>query len=311
LDLGKGGHLLTQSAVGEVERKIRFFVEVATKNGSAITCDELLFLLPLDGVRDVDELNSFIQGRLGGLVVSKENFVTTSATSKLIESTIAKRMVSMKKIFAVKEFLSSHPSLFGDVLIAAVSGSTSYGSSDTDDDVDVMLVTKNGKLWTTLFKTLLFLRTRKIVFHSPKNRIEFCFSMVATAQGFKDFLENTKNALVARELLYLKPVKGEGLLMSVLSGCSWIRRYYPRFKPATNEEPAFDVSTKKLGLVESLAFNIVGSYLCFVARLRNAHFRSSGRPADVFEVIKSVDMLIYESNRYKALKRLYSKAFAT
>jgi len=300
---------LTHVVAGEIEKKILFFVEVATKNGSAIPCNELLFLLPLNGVRNVGELNSLIQRRFEGVLLSKENFVTTHSTSSLIESTIVRRRASSKKILAVKEFLDSHPALFKDTLIAAVSGSTSYGSSDADDDVDVMLVVENGKLWTALFKILLFLRARKLLLNSAKSHIKFCFSMATTIEGFRNFLENTKNALVARELLYLKPVKGEALLLSVLSECNWIQRYYPRFKFAADKKLVANASKSERRLVDYLAFGLVGSYLSFVANLRNALFRRSGRLSDVFEVKKSINMLIYESNRYKDLKRLYSEAF--
>lgn len=298
----------TQKRISKsVLERIIFFVSVAQSNNAAISLRELLNLMPTDQVHSADQLKDIIRECLGETLLVEAGYVVTREALKLVETTRMAQLESAKKIQQVKSFVDSHHKLFADALVVAVSGSASYGSANKGDDVDIFLITKNGALWSTLFKILLYIRIRRILRVDSENISNLCFSVAFTKRGFEELLKSRSDPLSARELINLKPVKGGETLGWYLANTEWIKGYYPSFSsPSPRKQPPMALGRKQDDTPLSI---LLGAYLATVAKLRNTLFRLQGRDQDVFRVIRSKDRLIYESHRYVELRTRYLKFF--
>ncbi len=286
--------------------RILFFVDIANMNGAAITLGDLLDLLPLN-INSTGELAEAITNQLGDQLVVKDGYVARRDRTALIGSTKSSVNESNRKIQDTKIFVESNPKLFSDAVIVAVSGSASYGSANSDDDVDVFLVTRSGVLWKTLFRILLYIRAKRVLRLDGGFLSKLCFSIAFTVDGFEELLKTRSDPLTARELVALKPIKGGTTLNWYLSSAGWIRSYYPRFSPRrTNTAPPTE---HRHSVSEALVGRLVGSYLEFVARIRNHLFKLQGSYDSMFKVVRGKNMLIYESLRYVELRRRYVWAF--
>ncbi len=290
-----------------VLERIIFFVSVAQSNNAAISLRDLLNLMPTDQVHSADQLEDIIRECLGETLLVEGGYVVTRGAPELAETTRMTQLESAKKIQQVKSFVDSHHKLFADTLVVAVSGSASYGSAKKGDDVDIFLITKNGALWSTLFKILLYIRVRRILRVDSENISNLCFSVIFTKRGFEELLKSRCDPLSARELINLKPVKGGETLGWYLANTEWIKAYYPRFNsPPPRKQPPTAFSGKQDDTPLSI---LLGAYLAIVAKFRNTLFRLQGREQDVFRVIRSRDKLVYESHRYVELRARYFKFF--
>ncbi len=290
-----------------VLERIVFFVSVAQSNNAAISLEDLFNLMPADQVHSVGELEGIIRECLGETLLVEAGYVVMRGALELVETTRMAQLESAKKIQQVKSFVDSHHKLFTNALVVAVSGSASYGSARKGDDVDIFLVTRNGALWSTLFKILLYIRARRILRVDPENTSNLCFSVVFTKRGFDELLKSRSDPLSARELINLKPVKGAETLSWYLANTKWIKAYYPRFSlPSPRGHPPIVFDGKQDDTPISI---LLGAYLTIVAKFRNTLFRLQGRDQDVFRVVKSKDKLIYESRRYVDLRARYLEFF--
>lgn len=283
-------------------------MDVAQENNVAMPLGELLKLLPAGAVESKDELRRIIEDSLGGELAVESGYVVRRDMLHLIGESISAGFESERKIVQVCWFVRSHPKLFSDALIIAVSGSASYGSARSGDDTDVFLVVRDGHLWTTLFKILVYLRAARLLgLHRGSGLSELCVSVVFTKKGFEELLRKRDDPLTARELISLKPVLGLGILNWYISQTAWISRYYPRFRP----RPPYALPPKSGGggLFDKMLGVLLGGYLELVAGLRNALFRLGGRSERVFRVVRSEEQLIYESAKYVALREKYLTHF--
>ncbi|MEM0271432.1 MAG: hypothetical protein QW514_02670 [Thermoprotei archaeon] len=296
-----------EQAFRKIVERITFFVSVAQTNNSAISLEDLLGLMPTGQVKNVSELEHIIKEFLSGSICTDGGYAFRCGASDLVEKTRLTKLESAEKIRQTKSFVELHMKLFENTLIVAIAGSTSYGSANKNDDVDIFLVAKNGSLWSTLFKILIYIRVRRLLRIGRESIPNLCFSVVYTKRGFEELLRGKPDPLTARELINLKPIIGEEELGWYLTHTAWIRDYYPRFNPTQDSKSPSNASSAQLA--DTLLGQLVGGYLNMVGKFRNTLFRLQGRMQDVFRVIYSRDGLVYESQRYVKLRARYREFF--
>ncbi len=285
-------------------RRLSFFVNLATANRSAIGCEDVLLLLPKE-VQSCEQIKQLVSEKLQNISIL-DGYLIKRGHEALVALTLKKKKESLTKISYAKLFVREHPTLFKHALAVAVSGSTSYMSSTIKEDLDLFIVTKNHTMWSTLFRLYIYLRVRKALSFVLGQIPEYCLSIVFTEKGVKSFLKKSKSALTARELISLYPLKGEEYLMYIRSLCPWISEYYPKIHTNTK---SFKESATSATLFETLSYAFLSVYVKFKAKIKNYLIEKRGHQIDVFDTICSKDMLIYESRRYKLLKKLYDSEF--
>jgi hypothetical protein len=112
---------------------------------------------------------------------------------------------------------------FPFVRAVMISGSLSKDFMEKSGDIDFFIVTKPGRVWIT--RGLLALFQRVALFNSHKY---FCVNYYLD----HDHLSlDERNIFTATELITLKPMRGNEFYDSLLKENSWVKEFYPQFKP--------------------------------------------------------------------------------
>ncbi len=290
------------------EQRIRFLVEVAERNNSVLDLAELQRLMPAGYPMTQAKLRNFICRTLTDIHVSHDGFVFDGKVATDLDYVRKSKSISAERIEYARRFVEQHPKLFDKIQIVAVSGSTSYGSSGPQDDLDLMVVARDGFLWISILRLLVYLRAMRL--SQPRSlSSRFCLSPIFTRSGLREFLRNSRNALTARDLLTLIPLKGGMELARIITENDWIREYYPQGVQSKKLEESQPREPPKAHPLERLCFEGLQRYLSLVAWARNAKLLRSGREPDLFRFKRSPDYAVYESGRYVELLKMYSSAF--
>lgn len=158
-------------------------------------------------------------------------------------------------------FLSKLPS----ILAVHLTGSLAVFNSDPGDDIDLLLITKSGRLWTTRL-LLTFTTTALGLRRTPKSASyagKLCLNLYLTPSSFS--LPPSRRSLYsAYELIQAVPLYDPHDTRShLLAANSWIYAYLPNF-PAikTRLSPLPKTPTNSfLDKIESIAYSLQLSYM--------------------------------------------------
>ncbi|MBX8631789.1 MAG: hypothetical protein KIY12_01920 [Thermoplasmata archaeon] len=202
------------------------------------------------------------------------------------------------------QFLNDALADIPDVLLAGIGGSVSYGTAREDDDVDIVIVSRDGALWNVLWRLLLDARkTRK---GSPDKPL-LCFSYCIEDSAFRVETATHRSRLFASDFLNMKVVKGEGYYAEILRENEWMASYYPgyyrRARTGSKGGPAPSAMKTRPDVTK---YAVAGTYLKLSATVRNILFRLRGMNDSDFSAIIRHDRCIYQSSKWKRLEMLDS-----
>ncbi len=146
----------------------------------------------------------FLAGR-EGIVAIRERRHSTSAR-------LMRRARLWNRVIAVLPFVYS----------AIITGSLAADNAEMGEDVDYMIVSKPGRVWTARAFTVGVVRLARLT------GVELCPNYVVAA----DALQMDESAYVARELAQMRPVSGAGVAQRLLFENPWWQRYLPNATPA-------------------------------------------------------------------------------
>ncbi|MGE0059659.1 MAG: hypothetical protein AB7T32_16895 [Dehalococcoidia bacterium] len=109
------------------------------------------------------------------------------------------------------------------VFSVIVTGSLAVDNAEMGEDVDYLIVSKPGRVWTARAFTVAVVRLARLA------GVELCPNYVVAA----DALKMDKSAYVARELAQMQPVSGIAVARRLLDENPWWRSYLPNATPAT------------------------------------------------------------------------------
>ncbi|MDA4131857.1 MAG: hypothetical protein OK454_01850, partial [Thaumarchaeota archaeon] len=139
----------------------------------------------------------------------------------------------------------------------------------------------------------------------------FCFSYVIDEERARTEFGEAKDGLFARDALSAHVLAGRDFYRSLLIAGSWMQGYFPRMyaRRVVNRDADGRPATPRAGsaLLNSFLFYSVGTYVRMKAALLNRQYRRRGETSAVFQSRIGKDHCVYESNRYRRLRRMYSK----
>lgn len=157
--------------------------------------------------------------------------------------------------------LSSRLSRIPFIKAIYLTGSLAMFNSKTDSDIDFMIITNEGRLWTTRFILTLyttFLGLRRTP-GSQKNAGKLCLNLYLTPGSYA--LPSHKQSLyTAYELIQAVPLYDpSGTRAALLAANPWIKAFLTNVplpaKPSTPQDH------RKTGLLEYLLFNLQYFYM--------------------------------------------------
>lgn len=148
------------------------------------------------------------------------------------------------------------------VLAIYLTGSLAMSNSGSDSDIDFMIITKNGQLWTTrflltLYTTILGLRRTP---HSKTHSAKLCLNLYLSPASY--LLPPQKRSLyTAYELIQAVPLYDPTNTQSnLLSANDWIHDYLPNFA-LPKSISRLTRENGKTGLLEHVLYSIQRMYM--------------------------------------------------
>jgi hypothetical protein len=196
-------------------------------------------------------------------------------------------------------------------VVLAVSGTLAYGAFRHDQDIDIFVIARRGRLWIALLRLLLLSRALRIKSTLSGVHIDLCFSYAMDEEQAERQFASRRDPLFGRDALTAAVFKGEGHYAKLLARATWLRDLYPRlYGLVTARLPASPESSGPAGLATGILnrflFLVIGAFLRAKAAVRNASFRHRGGYDDLFRCMFAPDLHAFVSLRYERLTAIYA-----
>ncbi|MDP3994829.1 MAG: nucleotidyltransferase domain-containing protein [bacterium] len=187
------------------------------------------------------------------------------------EGVVYKRLlnkrVSARKIQVAKKtanLISAIPA----IKLIAITGSLAMENASDDSDIDLLIVTKSGSLWTTRLITLIFLKLLGVPvrrFKDKKQKDKLCINIWLDESDLS-WSTGERNSYTAHEIAQIKPLLNRnGTYEKFMADNVWIKDYWPNAVKIT-KEPRNKKTKEQKSFFSSLFlnfFNLVVEKLAF------------------------------------------------
>lgn len=171
------------------------------------------------------------------------NIISEQDYEKKFGGEIKKRVKSMKEVINFWESRSW-------VKMVAITGSVAGGYPGKDEDIDLMLVCANNRLWICRLMSYFWLKKNKVELRTEKkeNANSICLNLWLEERSLA-IEESKRNLAVAQDAIMCLPViDKEEIKLNMLNKNSWIKKYLaPGYEKYVKENNAKD-GQKILGL---------------------------------------------------------------
>ena len=251
--------------------------------------------------------------RLSGLLTETKGEITVRGREDLFEARNSQRRLARARIVQADEFLRTLSRLCPWIELAGISGSTAYAGSKPEDDIDFFLVAKRRRVWISLLLAMVIARLERL---RSSNAPMYCFNRIVERSDCERTFRESREPLLAREVLNLVVLRGSQLYGHLLASAPWIESMFPRLFAArlveagpTDDEPR--EKTHFVGTIaNAVAFLVLGPYLLLAGMVRNVRLRKSGRDRECFNTLIQPDRYATESLLYNELREEYREVFA-
>ncbi len=204
--------------------------------------------------------------RRGVSVVYKNGYYFLEGKEGIVyKRSLRKRISERKMQIAIKA--SGYLSLLPTVKMVAVTGSLAMANSSEESDIDLMIVTTEGLLWTTRLLSLVLLaftgiKVRKSGDTNQKDKL--CMN-IWLDEGDMKWRKN-KNIYTAHEIAQVVPIVNKNhTYESFISENKWILKFWPYSIKSTKRVK--QIKKRKIflnffrAIVENFAFKIQHAYM--------------------------------------------------
>jgi len=196
-------------------------------------------------------------------VVCQNNYFFLKGREGLIYKRILKTRISIKKM-DIAQKASKVLSIIPGVKMVAVTGSLAMNNAGDKSDIDLMIITKNGTLWTTrlfvyLFICLFGIQKRRPFDKNQKDKL--CLNMWMDEHDI--IWKSKRNIYTAHEIAQILPlVNKERTYEKFLYQNKWILKYWPNAvrieNCTTSSSSSLKIENSRVGksLLEKIAYQI-------------------------------------------------------
>lgn len=114
------------------------------------------------------------------------------------------------------------------ILFIGVTGSVAAKNATSDDDIDILIITEDNRLWLSRFFVVSVLKILKL-YRSDKNfENKVCPNLFISRSAIN--WEHDKNVYIAHDICSMMPVfEREGMYFEFLTANKWVRTYFSNF----------------------------------------------------------------------------------
>jgi hypothetical protein len=298
------------------EREIEAFCLIARENGAAISLAELIELAAIDASEHELATAFHSDSKLRSKYLLESGYVLERPAAA--DGTPQQAVEEEEKRRGRARANLARASRFGTALkrgtvIVSVSGANSFFSARENEDIDFFCVTKTNGMWPFMLKALILARIHRL---ANRDAPELCFSCVMDEQWAEKAFKKRQPPIFARDALTAKLIGGSSAYHALLEEAPWMKDYFPAFYNKRLREtsprdgnPPRDGARRKNGSVVLNAFiyHTLGGFLRIKSWTLNRKLTKAGWLSAVFETRVGVGHYIYESNRYRKLRKMYGE----
>jgi len=295
-------------------REIEAFCQIAGENGAAISLRELIGLAAIEA--NEHELAAAFRSdsKLGSKFLLESGYVldrhtVAEGTSRqTVEEEERRRGLAQANLKMARRFGTA---LTKGAVLVSVSGANSFLSAGKEDDIDFFCVTKTNGMWPFMLRALILARIHRL---ANKDVAELCFSCVMDERWATQTFRKRQHPIFARDALTAKVIEGKSTYHVLLEEARWMEDYFPAFYSMrlreTNPREGRSTRDGAVGregsfVLNSFLFHTLGAFLRMKSWTLNRKLAKAGRRSAVFATRIGVGHHIYESNRYRKLRKLY------
>ncbi len=193
----------------------------------------------------------------------KNGFYFVRNRSGLVYKHLVRERISQKKI-KIASNASKIIALVPTVKMVGITGSLAMKNASKGSDIDLIIITKEGKLWLTRIMTYMVLKLMNFKVRKPgkKERGELCLNIWLDQSNLK-WGSKERNFFTAHEILQIIPlVDKDHIYEHFLSENKWALDFWPNaieIKPKTNSLKY--TKQFKFNVLETLAFKFQALYM--------------------------------------------------
>ncbi len=237
--------------------------------GFPLTLSELHLRLVSSDPCSLERVIGTLQPMLHKKLISQTgDYYHLPGRSSLVARRLKRAKLATPQLARAK-YLSSLLSPLPSILSIFLTGSLAMRNSNPNSDIDLMIIAKPGRLWTTrlfltLYTSLLGLRRTP---NSTHNTGKLCLNLYLTPTTYD--LPSTKQSLyTAYELLQAIPLYDpQDTRSSLLAANPWIKKYLPNFPLPNSAGPGLaglnnlPARPGPIGIIEKLAYWFQKAYM--------------------------------------------------
>lgn len=166
-----------------------------------------------------------IERLISNKIYSREEIKKNINVNSLIKVSNQWKKNKILKAKSLADYLRKH---FREIFFLGISGSVASGHPKKNDDIDLIIITKQNKLWLTRFKLRIFIFLNKIPhrrYGQKEIKDEFCFNLWLDEKALK--LPRKKQTLQsATDLIMLIPlINKHHIYEQFLLENDWSKKY--------------------------------------------------------------------------------------
>lgn len=189
-----------------------------------------------------------------------DQYLILEGRENMVSGRLEKEASSKKKagtLPKIKDMLEKQK----DILMVGITGSLAMNAAADNSDIDLLIITKTGKVWTTRLRTLLSLKRQKIPTRRARDKNEQNKVCINIWMDECDLEIDTKNAYTAHELAQIVPLINKNKTYEkLLAVNSWIVGYWPNAVQIRNHN-FVESKHPKLNLKEILFYQLQKLYM--------------------------------------------------
>ncbi len=298
------------------EREIEAFCQIARENGAAISLRELIELAAIDASEHELAIAFHSDSKLRSKYLLESGYVLERLAAD--EGTWQRAVEEEERRRERGRQNLRRASKFGQVLVngtvlVSVSGANAYLSAREDEDIDFFCVTRTNGVWPFMLRALILARIHRL---ANRDVPELCFSCVMDEKWATQEFRRRQPPIFARDALTAKVIGGSTAYHALLEEAPWMGDYFPAFYSMRLGETGSRgrrahrrESARREGsvLLNAFLYHTLGVFLRMKSWTLNRKLTKAGWNSAVFVTRLGPGHYIYESNRYRKLRKMYGE----
>ena len=161
-------------------------------------------------------------------IAMKSQLVCLKSRGAIVKSCLARKKASAKKLKKAG-FYAKSLRFIPSIKLVGITGALAMENANTDDDIDLVIITAKGTLWTTRLFANLLLHPYRRKPHQPHTKNKACLNLFLDESSLKI---GTRNLYIAHEIAQMRPIwQRQKTYQRFVNANSWIKKYLPNWQP--------------------------------------------------------------------------------